>query len=66
MAKKYIVRLTAEERATLRGVIKKLQRAGRCWGLCRYRDLFHLKVHVWIPALEDGAQLPVERSHVRL
>src|SRR5207247_6681147 len=25
MAKKYIVRLTAEERATLRGVIKKLQ-----------------------------------------
>jgi hypothetical protein len=41
-------------------------RAGRCWGLCRYRDLFHLKVHVWIPALEDGAQLPVERSHSRL
>ena len=32
-----------------------LPRAGRCWGLCRYRALFHLKVHVWIPALEDGA-----------
>jgi phospholipase C len=44
----------------------RLTRAGRCWGLCRYRALFHLKVHVWIPALEDGAQLPVERSHSRL
>jgi predicted dehydrogenase len=41
-------------------------RAGRCWGLCRYRALFHLKVDVWIPALEDGAQLPIERSHARL
>ena len=42
------------------------RRAGRCWGLCRYRDLLHLKVHVRIPALEDGAQLPVERPHARL
>ena len=42
------------------------KRAGRCWGLCRYRDLLHLKVHVRIPALEDGTQLPVECSHARL
>jgi hypothetical protein len=41
-------------------------RAGRCRGLCRYRDLLHLKVHVRIPALEDGAQFPVERPHSRL
>jgi chromosome partitioning protein len=42
------------------------QRAGRYRGLCRYRDLLDLKVHVRIPALEDGAQFPVERSHSRL
>src|SRR5215831_13308717 len=41
-------------------------RAGRCWGLCRYRDLLDLKVHVRIPALENGAHLPVERPHSRL
>jgi hypothetical protein len=41
-------------------------RAGRCWGLCRYRALLDLKVHVWIPALKNGAQLPVERPHSRL
>jgi hypothetical protein len=41
-------------------------RAGRCWGLCRHRHLLHLKVHVRIPALEDGAQLPVQRSYPRL
>jgi hypothetical protein len=41
-------------------------RAGRCRGLCRYRDLLDLKVHVRIPALEDGAQFPVERPHARL
>ncbi len=41
-------------------------RAGRCWGLCRHRHLIHLKVHVRIPALEDGAQLPVQRSYSRL
>ena len=40
--------------------------AGRCRGLCRYRDLLDLKVHVRIPALEDGTQLPVECSHARL
>src|SRR5712691_6617571 len=34
-------------------------RAGRCRGLCRYRTLLDLKVHVRIPALEDGAQCPV-------
>jgi hypothetical protein len=43
-----------------------LRRAGRCRGLCRYRDLLDLKVHVRIPALEDGAQFSVERSHSRL
>src|SRR5882724_2229104 len=42
------------------------ERAGRCWGLCRHRHLIHLKVHVRIPALEDGAQLPVQRSYARL
>jgi hypothetical protein len=42
------------------------ERAGRCWGLCRRRYLLSLNVHVRIPALEDGAQLPVERSHSRL
>jgi hypothetical protein len=42
------------------------RRAGRYRGLCRYRDLLDLKVHVRIPALEDGAQFPVERSHSRL
>jgi hypothetical protein len=41
-------------------------RAGRCRGLCRYRDLLDLKVHVRIPALEDGPQFPVERPHARL
>jgi len=41
-------------------------RAGRCRGLCRYRDLLDLKVHVRIPALENGAQLAVERPHSRL
>ena len=43
-----------------------MARAGRCRGLCRYRDLLDLKVHVRIPALEDGAQFPVERPHARL
>src|SRR6266581_698672 len=41
-------------------------RAGRCWGLCRRRHLLNLKVHVRIPALEDGTQLPVECLHARL
>jgi hypothetical protein len=41
-------------------------RAGRCWGLCRRRHLLNLKVHIRIPALEDGTQLPVERLHARL
>lgn len=50
---------------TLRGM-SITTRAGRCWGLCRYRDLLDLKVHVRIPALEDGAQFPVERPHARL
>jgi hypothetical protein len=44
----------------------RAKRAGRCWGLCRHRHLIHLKVHVRIPALEDGAQLPVQRSYSRL
>jgi hypothetical protein len=30
-------------------------RAWRCWGLCRHRHLLHLKVHVRIPALKNGA-----------
>jgi len=41
-------------------------RAGRCRGLRRYRDLLDLKIQVRIPALEDGAQFPVERPHARL
>src|SRR5262249_34367436 len=41
-------------------------RAGRCWGLCRCGHLLTLDVHVRIPALEDGTQLPVERLHARL
>ena len=49
-----------------KAVGQSLQRAGRCWGLCRYRDLLDLKVHVRIPAFEDGAQFPVERPHARL
>src|SRR5712691_11414095 len=43
-----------------------LWRAWRCWGLCRNRHLLHLKVHVRIPALKNGAQLPVQRSYSRL
>ena len=35
-------------------------------GLCRYRDLFDLKIHVRIPALEDAGQFPVEHPHSRL
>ena len=57
----------------LRGVVPRhliddasRRRAGRCRGLCRYRDLLTLKVHVWIPAFEDGAQFSVERPHSRL
>jgi hypothetical protein len=45
---------------------QSLRRAGRCWGLCRYRELCHLKVPVWIPARADGAQLPVARAPARL
>jgi hypothetical protein len=41
-------------------------RAGRCWGSGRDRHLLHLKVHVRIPALKNGAQLPVQRSYSRL
>ena len=41
-------------------------RAWRCWGLCRRRYLLNLNVHVRVPALEDGTQLPVERLHSRL
>jgi|RhiMethySRZTD1v2_1073278.scaffolds.fasta_scaffold85232_4 hypothetical protein len=41
-------------------------RAGRCRGLCRYRALLDLQVHVRIPAREDGTPLPVERLHTRL
>ncbi len=43
-----------------------LARAGRCRGLCRYRDPLDLKVHVRIPTLKNSAQLPVERPHSRL
>src|SRR2546426_3799883 len=28
-----------------------VSRAGRCWGLCRYRYFLSLKIHVRIPAL---------------
>src|SRR5262250_1486152 len=42
------------------------KRAWRCWGLCRRRYLLNLNVHVRVPALEDGTQLPVERLHSRL
>jgi hypothetical protein len=41
-------------------------RAGRCWGLGCHRHLLNLNVHVRVPALEDGTQLPVERLHARL
>jgi len=34
------------------------RRAGRCWGLCRYRYFLSLKIHVRIPALENGAGVP--------
>ena len=34
-----------------------LTRAWRCWGLCRHRHLFHLKIYVRIPALENGARV---------
>jgi hypothetical protein len=47
-------------------VVRGYGRAGRCRGLCRYCDLLDLKVHVWIPALEDGAQFPVECPHSSL
>jgi hypothetical protein len=53
--------------ACLHGTVSRWQlwrsvlRAGRCWGLCRRRHLLNLKVHVRIPALEDSAQVPVER-----
>src|SRR5262245_13088303 len=30
-------------------------RAWRCWRLCRHRHLLHLKVHVRVPALKNGA-----------
>src|SRR4029453_18468359 len=43
-----------------------IERAGRCRGLCRYRDLLDLKVHVRIPTLKNSAQLSVERPHSRL
>src|SRR5215471_15549749 len=42
------------------------RRAGRCRGLCRYRDLLDLKVHVRIPTLKNSAQLSVERPYSRL
>jgi hypothetical protein len=42
------------------GMRQLLERAWRCWGLCRHRHLLDLKVHVRIPALEDHTQLPVE------
>ena len=35
-------------------------------GVMPLPDLLDLKVHVRIPALEDGAQFPVERPHARL
>jgi hypothetical protein len=38
------------ERGILRYVrkhLRQLLRAGRCWGLCRYRNLFHLKGVHW-------------------
>jgi hypothetical protein len=41
-------------------------RAGRCRGLCRYRALLDLQVHVRIPTLTKSAQLSVERPHSRL
>jgi hypothetical protein len=43
-----------------------IRRAGRCWGLCRYRYCLSLKIHVRIPALENGAKLPLERPYSRL
>jgi len=46
--------------------VPSVERAGRCWGLCRYRHLIHLKVHVRIPALEDDTQLPIQRPYSRL
>src|SRR6266700_3901579 len=41
-------------------------RAGRCWGLGGQWYLLHLKIHVRIPPLKNGAELPVQRPHSRL
>jgi hypothetical protein len=42
------------------------ERAGRCWGLGGQWHLLHLKIHVRIPPLKNGAELPVQRPHARL
>ena len=43
-----------------------LTRAWRCWGSGRHRELLSLHVQVWIPALEDASQFPVQCPHSRL
>jgi hypothetical protein len=59
--------LPTPARPTRKGeLVALIERAGRCWGLCRRRHLVYLNVHVWIPALEDGPQLPVQRLYARL
>ena len=42
------------------------RRAWRCWGSGRHRELLSLHVQVWIPALEDASQFPVQCPHSRL
>ena len=51
---------------TLINVRRFHARAGRCWGLGRQWHLLHLKIHVRIPSLKNGAELPVQRPHASL
>src|SRR5262252_4637118 len=42
------------------------ERAWRCWGLSRDRDLLSLHVQVRIPTFEDVSQFPIQRPHAGL
>ena len=60
-ARGYDVSTIGRDEATIREYIRtqeaeerRLERAGRCWGLGRYRSLLSLHVQVWIPTLEDA------------
>ena len=58
--------LQGEGRRAGGGRRRRGQRAWRCWGSRRYRELPTLNVQVRIPALEDTGQFPVQRPHARL